>query len=217
MPTTTPKFGLTLMPDNVLTPEVLINEGLSIFDLLVANAVLDYTATPPGGPSDGDIYLVAGSATGAWSGHDQAIAFYIAGWNFITAPQYFMMYNVADGFFYRKGASTWAKVTTVQEFSGYLPTVSDQNYVIKINVPFGGTIVEATTICESGTATGTFKINTTALGGTANSISSTEDQQSQASNNVFVAGDDLVLTISSSSSCVGVSYTLKYTKAFSLT
>ena len=35
----------------------------------------DLTA-PPGGPSNGDRYIVGGSATGDWSGHDDHLAIY---------------------------------------------------------------------------------------------------------------------------------------------
>ena len=81
-----------------------------------------------------------------------------------------------------------------------------------VKSPHGGTITETTTISVSGTCTATFKINTTALGGTANSVSSGEQSQAQASNNVFSAGDDIVLTVSSNSSCADLSFSIKYTR-----
>lgn len=41
-------------------------------------------ATPPGSPAEGDCYLVAGSPTGAWTGHAGDITFYLNGsWAFI--------------------------------------------------------------------------------------------------------------------------------------
>jgi hypothetical protein len=43
----------------------------------------DLTA-PPGSPAEGDCYLVAAGATGAWAGHDGEIAFLMGGgWTFI--------------------------------------------------------------------------------------------------------------------------------------
>lgn len=96
--------------------------------------------------------------------------------------------------------------------SGLIPTLGDKDYELTINIPEGITITETTTKCASGTATATFKINTTALGGTANSVSSTEQSQSHSSSNTMSSGDDLVLTISSNSSCVDMSFTIKYTK-----
>lgn len=52
--------------------------------------------TPPGSPADGDAYLVASSATGAWSGHDGDIAWRMStAWEFI-APSEGMAAFVAD-------------------------------------------------------------------------------------------------------------------------
>lgn len=93
-----------------------------------------------------------------------------------------------------------------------IPTVANGDYTIALKVPHGGTITETASKCTSGTATATFKINTTALGGTANAVSSTEQAQAQASANVFVADDDLVVTMSANSSCLGAVFTIKYTR-----
>lgn len=64
----------------------------------------------------------------------------------------------------------------------------------------------------SGTCTATFKINTTALGGTANSVSSTEQTRAHASANVLGVGDDLVVTISSNSSAIDVELNVHTTR-----
>jgi hypothetical protein len=79
-------------------------------------------------------------------------------------------------------------------------TTADGDYILTLKAGFAMTITETTTKCTSGTATATFKINTTALGGTANSVSSSEQSQSHASSNSVSAGDDIVVTISSASS-----------------
>ena len=114
------------------------------------------------------------------------------------------------------GAGGGASSTQTGEMmSGYIGTVADKDYKIVVKAAHGGTITETTTISESGTATFTFKINTTALGGTANSVSSSEQSQSQSSSNVFAAGDDIVITASSNSSCLGASFTIKYTRTLS--
>lgn len=42
-------------------------------------------ATPPGSPANGDTYIVAGSPTGAWSGHAGKVAVYNgSGWSIYT-------------------------------------------------------------------------------------------------------------------------------------
>lgn len=101
---------------------------------------------------------------------------------------------------------------TTEGFPGGIGSPSDKSYTIGLNMPHGGTITSTTTKSLSGTCTATFKIGSTALGGTANSVSSSEQSQAHASNNVFAAGDDLVLTISSNSSCVDLAWMIKYTR-----
>lgn len=96
--------------------------------------------------------------------------------------------------------------------AGYMVGVAAQDYRIVVKVPYGGTITNTITRCVSGTATFTFKVNSTALGGTANSVSSSEQDQAHASSNTFAAGDDIVITASSVSSCVGASFTIVFNR-----
>ncbi len=106
-------------------------------------------------------------------------------------------------------------VATTECIAGYIETVANKTYKIVVKMPHGFTITEATTISDSGTCTATFKINTTALGGTANSVSSSETSQSHGSANVGSAGDDVQLTVSSNSTCLGLAFSLKYTRTIS--
>lgn len=107
------------------------------------------------------------------------------------------------------GAST---TQTGEMIGGFIAAPSDKSYTIALKMAHGGTITETTTKSASGTCTATFKINTTALGGTANSVSSAEQSQAHASSNTFAAGDDIVLTVSSNSSCADMSFSIKYTR-----
>lgn len=94
--------------------------------------------------------------------------------------------------------------------AGLIAEPADKDYRIVVKAPHRGRIVETTTISGSGTCTATFKINTTALGGTANSVSTSEQSQAHSSSNVFAAGDDIVLTVSANSSCVDLSFCIRY-------
>lgn len=103
-----------------------------------------------------------------------------------------------------------------EEFmSGLFGYPANKDYRIVVKAAHAGTITETTTRCGSGTATATFKINTTALGGTANSVSTSEQSQSHSSSNAFSAGDDIVITISSVSAITDMSFTIKYTRVYS--
>ncbi len=101
---------------------------------------------------------------------------------------------------------------TEEQISGFIAAPSDKSYTIVLKMAHGGTITECTTKSVSGTCTATFKVNSTALGGTANSVSSSEQSQAHSGTNTFVAGDDIVLTVSSNSACTDMSFTIKYTR-----
>lgn len=87
------------------------------------------------------------------------------------------------------------------------------DYVIARNLPVGCTVNSVTTKCASGTCTVTGKINSTAFGGTANSVSSTVVTQTHSSANVAGAGDALMLTVSSNSNCLRLEVTVAITRA----
>ena len=105
-----------------------------------------------------------------------------------------------------------AQQTQTDFIGGVIEAPADGDYKLVVKLPYAATITETTTISTAGTCTATFKINTTALGGTANSVSTTEQSQTHSSSNVASAGDDIVLTISSNSSCEFLSFTIKFTR-----
>jgi hypothetical protein len=109
-------------------------------------------------------------------------------------------------------AATAFSSSQTEFISGVIPAVANQDYKLVVKIPYACTINTTTTICTSGTATATFKINTTALGGTANSVSSSEQTQTHSSANAVAADDDIVVTISSNSSCLFLSFTIKITR-----
>jgi hypothetical protein len=92
-----------------------------------------------------------------------------------------------------------------------LGTVTNGDIILYLKSPVAFTITETVTKCTSGTATATFKINTTNLGGTANSVSSSEQAQAHASANSVSIGDDIVVTISSASTLVNPSFSVSGT------
>ena len=110
------------------------------------------------------------------------------------------------------GAARASLGVAVNSWSGILLLPANQTYKLVIKCPFAGVINSVTTMCASGSATATFKINTTALGGTANAISTSEQSQAHSGTNAFSVGDDIQVTISSNSSCVDASFSVVYTR-----
>lgn len=101
-----------------------------------------------------------------------------------------------------------ASVSQSWEQSFFLEYPDAKDYRMVVNAALARTITSVTTRSSTGTATLTVKINTTALGGTANSVSTTEQTQTHTTANSVAAGDDIVFTVSSVSSCENVSVTL---------
>ena len=109
----------------------------------------------------------------------------------------------------------WANLPTIAIGENFVieQPISSDVYTIILKARFSGTITETTTICVSGTCTATFSINGTPLGGTANSVSSSEQSQTHSSANTFVAGDDIAVTISSVSACKRLAASIAITRS----
>jgi hypothetical protein len=104
-------------------------------------------------------------------------------------------FNIASNL--NKGVS-WIKLIDI-------PTPADGDYVALRSIPTDLEFLSIKSIAESGTCTATVKINTTALGGTANSVSSTTQTQAHSSSNSASVDDDIKVTISSNSVCKNMS------------
>lgn len=100
----------------------------------------------------------------------------------------------------------------VEEIPVFIEYPENKDYRIIVASKYARTINEITTVCSTGTATVTGKINSTNLGGTANSASTTEQTQTHSSANSVAVGDDIVLTISAVSSIKNLSINIKATR-----
>jgi len=106
------------------------------------------------------------------------------------------------------GVAGKAAKTQTYEQSWLIEYPDNKDYRVVINAALARTITGVTTRSSTGTCTVTVKINTTALGGTANSVTTTESTQAHSSANALAVGDDIVLTVSANSSAENVSVTL---------
>jgi len=73
--------------------------------------VLDKDLTaPPGSPAEGDRYIVGGSATGDWAGHDNDIAWYDgSAWQFDTPEEGWFVYVADENKFYLFNGTAWGE------------------------------------------------------------------------------------------------------------
>jgi hypothetical protein len=100
--TDTPNSGIPYVPENTLDPAAGLNLSLDVIDALLQTAVISMSLTsPPGSPDDGDLYIPATPATGAWSGlEDHLVRYRTEGafWqSFAPGTRAKLVLNLADG------------------------------------------------------------------------------------------------------------------------
>lgn len=137
----TGNFNITTLSASQNQKEVTINDAFYLIDaLLRAGALSAGDTTPPGSPAEGDVYILGGSPTGAWSGQGNKIAYYANGWKFITPAQGMRLWvnDISRRYFYN--GSTWYEDGFFVETSGeYFRAQRKQ--VIKSALS-GGTVTE---------------------------------------------------------------------------
>lgn len=81
---TTTSGGLPLMAQTQNSRYLTYNELAWALNVLQAGVISRSETAPPGSPAVGDAYIVDATATGAWAGHEDDIAFFFGGiWNFL--------------------------------------------------------------------------------------------------------------------------------------
>lgn len=85
---------------------------LTVLELAMASqAVLAFQATPPGGPTLGDKYVVTATATGAWAGQENDLAIYNGStWDFYTPVEGWILYDQGANA-RMQFTSSWAEFT----------------------------------------------------------------------------------------------------------
>jgi hypothetical protein len=98
----TTRLVLPLLSASQAQKHVTVNEALNLLDAIVQAGVIDKDLTaPPGSPSEGDMYIVGASATGAWASHDDDFAVYQNGaWVFVTPLNGFISWVTDEEVFY---------------------------------------------------------------------------------------------------------------------
>jgi hypothetical protein len=85
------------------------NEAIRALDAIVQLAIIDRDLTaPPGTPSDGDRYLVASAATGAWTAKDGKVAVWQDGaWAFLTPREGWLIWVADEDVLLAYNSSSW--------------------------------------------------------------------------------------------------------------
>lgn len=101
----TPNRDIPYVPENTLDPAAGLNDALDVIDAVIVPRVIrmDLTA-PPGGPADGDLYIPASPATGAWATLENRLVRYRSEgtfWQDYAPAQVSLVLNAADSGLYR--------------------------------------------------------------------------------------------------------------------
>lgn len=94
--------------------------------------------------------------------------------------------------------------------SAHIEIPSDKEYFLITYAPFGGVVESITTQCSTGNARLDGYIDGVVLGGTHNSVSSTEQTQLHASANTFIIGQTLSVIVSQTVGCQDLRFTIKF-------
>lgn len=107
---TTPILGLPELEAAQTQKYLTANSTFRRLDALVNLTVFNRTTTaPPGSPSEGDRYIVAATATGAWVGQENNVAVYVgSSWIFFTPSEGWRAYDQGANEFLIFGGSSWA-------------------------------------------------------------------------------------------------------------
>lgn len=111
----TPNLGLELVPANSLQPSVAINDAMQLLDAIVQLAVESRTLTSPPSTAEADIgkrWVVATPATGAWAGHEDAVALCTGAnlWRFIEPREGFEGWDIGASERIRYESGAWVAI-----------------------------------------------------------------------------------------------------------
>ncbi len=124
---------LTLVEQSQAQKEVTVNAALSKIDaILNTGAKSRSIATPPGSPAAGDVYIVASSPTGAWSGQGGNITYYDQTWKFIAPREGMTLWINDEDVLYVYDGANWQSqaIIVYSTLSGTAHTL-DGSYVGK--------------------------------------------------------------------------------------
>lgn len=105
----TARFAIPQLVAGQMQKELVHNEAMQRIDMLLCPVVEGPAlGTPPASPAVGACYLVAESASGAWSGQDGALAcFTQAGWKFAGPVEGMTVLDRSSGLTVMRRSGAW--------------------------------------------------------------------------------------------------------------
>lgn len=109
MTETSARFALPFILPGQAQKEAYHNEAVALIDVALHASVQEGPlATPPSGPDEGQSWIVAAGATGAWAGRADALACWTAGgWRFVSPVPGMLAWNIDQGYWLHWSGSAW--------------------------------------------------------------------------------------------------------------
>lgn len=98
---TTPILGLDELEDSQSQPHVPINAATRALEQYAQLLMLDKDLSAPPAAVEGDAYIVAAGASGAWAGWTNSIAYYSGGWLRIEPREGVIAYVADEDSYYK--------------------------------------------------------------------------------------------------------------------
>lgn len=106
--TNTNNLNIPLVVQSQAQKEVTINQAISMLEALQNRGVVDKDlSSPPLSPAEGDAYIVSATATGAWAGKENNVAYYNGVWKFIAPNEGLIIWVNDEGKIYYYSGSAW--------------------------------------------------------------------------------------------------------------
>lgn len=103
------RFALPFILPGQAQKEMFHNEALAMIDGLIQPAVQEILAAPPADPAPGQCWIVGAGATGAWAGHENALAVASgAGWRMLAPTDGMQVWDMNAGVARRWTGSAWS-------------------------------------------------------------------------------------------------------------
>lgn len=123
---TTPLASISEVESQQNNKYLVVNQAIRTLEALALGSIENFTTSvPPVSPTEGDLYIVAPTGTGLWSGLDnQIVQYYASSW---------LVYKPFDGFIILdKSTSLWLKY----DGSGWVVLPSDVYPTKAITLPY---------------------------------------------------------------------------------
>lgn len=163
---TTTNLGIPLIEQSQFQKEVTMNEAITILDAAFGGGIIDKDLmAPPVSPSEGERYIVKATATGAWTGHENDIAYYFnGGWRFLTPGEGLFMWMNDENLMYVFTGSAWTSAVGAGNILGVNTSADSTN---RFAVRSNAILLTALYAADSGNGDMQVKINKEASGDVA--------------------------------------------------